>query len=140
MPVEVTVTSGTVADSSQADKLISEIEGQYLLADRAYDTNYVLYLVAYKGMEAVIPAKRNRKKKRKHKQEVYENPLSSGEDVSENKTLAWHCYSICEKHNLNILHNHHVRRRGHGRKREHRRNDSVHRRQPLSWCQQQLGL
>ena len=33
--INLTVTSGTVADSSQADKLISEIEGQYLLADRA---------------------------------------------------------------------------------------------------------
>ena len=71
MPVEVTVTSGTVADSSQADKLISDIEGQYLLAERAYDTNYVLDLVTSKGMEAVIPAKRNRKKKREHNQEVY---------------------------------------------------------------------
>ena len=70
MPVDLTVTSGTVADSSQADKLISEIEGQYLLADRAY---YVLDLVAYKGMEAVIPSKRNRKKKRENNQEVYEN-------------------------------------------------------------------
>ena len=70
MPVDLTVTSGTVADSSRADKLISEIEGQYLLADRAY---YVLDLVAYKGMEAVIPSKRNRKKKRENNQEVYEN-------------------------------------------------------------------
>ena len=73
MPIDLTVTSGTVADSSQADKLISEIEGQYLLADRAYDTNYVLDLVASKGMEAVIPPKRNRKKKREYNQEVYEN-------------------------------------------------------------------
>ena len=73
MPIDLTVTSGTVADSSQADKLISEIEGQYLLADRAYDTNYVLDLVASKGMEAVIPSKRNRKKKREYNQEVYEN-------------------------------------------------------------------
>ena len=73
MPIDLTVTSGTVADSSQADKLISEIEGQYLLADRAYDTNYVLDLVASKEMEAVIPSKRNRKKKREYNQEVYEN-------------------------------------------------------------------
>ena len=40
---------------SQADKLISEIEWQYLLADRAYVTNNVLDIVALKGMEAVIP-------------------------------------------------------------------------------------
>ena len=73
MPVDLTVTSGIVADSSQADKLISEKEGQYLLADRAYDTNYVLDLVASKGLEAVISAMRNRKKKREDNQEVYGN-------------------------------------------------------------------
>ena len=61
MPVDLIVTSGTVADSTQADKLISDIEGQYLLADRGYDPNGVLEIVHSKSMEAVIPPKRNRK-------------------------------------------------------------------------------
>ena len=73
MPVVFTVTSGTVADSSQADTLISDIEAQYLLADRGYDTNKVLELVACQRMEAVIPSKRNRKHKREYNEEVYEN-------------------------------------------------------------------
>ena len=47
MPVDITVTSETIADSSQADKLVSEIQAQYLLDDMGYDTNYVLYFVAF---------------------------------------------------------------------------------------------
>ena len=54
MPVKVTVTSGTVAD-------------------RGYDTNNVLDIVASQRMEAIIPPKRNRKEKREYAQEVYEN-------------------------------------------------------------------
>ena len=42
MPVKLTVTSGTVADSSQANKPIADINAQYLLADRGYDTNKVV--------------------------------------------------------------------------------------------------
>ena len=83
-----------MADSSQADTIISDIEGQYLLADRAYDTNYVLDLVASKGRGAVIPSKRNRKKKRIQSRKS----VSSGVYVSEIKNLARYCYSICEKH------------------------------------------
>ena len=53
-------------------------------------------------MEALIPAKRNRKKKREYNQEVYENrkSVSSREHVSEIKTLAQDSDAICEKHNL----------------------------------------
>ena len=42
MPVCFTVTSGTVADSSQANKLIADIASQFLLAYRGYDTNEVV--------------------------------------------------------------------------------------------------
>ena len=39
MPVDFRATSETVADRPQANKLISEIDAQYLLADRGYDSN-----------------------------------------------------------------------------------------------------
>ena len=72
MPVDLTVTRGTMADSSQADKLISDIEAQYLLADRGYDTNYVLDIAHSKKMQAVIPPTRNHKHKREYDQEIDE--------------------------------------------------------------------
>ena len=73
MPVCFTVTSGTVADSSQANKLIADIDAQYLLADRGYDSNEVVEKGISQGMEIVIPPKKNRKKKREYSQEIYKN-------------------------------------------------------------------
>ena len=39
MPVDFGVTRGTVVDRPQANKLTSEIDAQYLLANRGYDSN-----------------------------------------------------------------------------------------------------
>ena len=61
MPVYLTVTSGTIADSSQAHILISDIEAQYILADRGYDTNEIIEYANPRRMTVVIPPKRNRK-------------------------------------------------------------------------------
>ena len=58
MPVKLTVTSGTVADSSQANKPIADINAQYLLADRGYDTNKVVE-------EGISHRRRTVKKKRR---------------------------------------------------------------------------
>ena len=73
MPVCFTVTSGAVADSSQANKLIADIASQFLLADRGYDTNEVVEKGISQGMEIVIPPKKKRKKKREYSQEIYKN-------------------------------------------------------------------
>ena len=43
----------------------------YLLADKAYDTDAILDVCAQQGTEAVIPAKRNRKCARKHDEYLY---------------------------------------------------------------------
>ena len=73
MPVRVEITGGTVPDNSQAHELISEIEAQYLLADRAYDTDAIIQEAADRKMEAVIPPKKNRKIRRKYNKDIYEN-------------------------------------------------------------------
>ena len=73
MPVSFTVTSGTVSDSSQANKLIADFDAQYLLADRGYDTNEVIEEGISQGMVIVIPPKKNRKVQREYSKEIYEN-------------------------------------------------------------------
>ena len=73
MPVCFTVTSGTIADSSQANKLITDIDAQYLLADRGYDTNEIIEDAARRKMEVVIPAKKNRKVQREYNRKIYGN-------------------------------------------------------------------
>ena len=53
MPVRVSVTKGTAADCSQAVELIEGIDAEYLLADKAYDTNAIL---SYCEEHEVIPS------------------------------------------------------------------------------------
>jgi transposase len=65
------ITSGTVADCKLAEKLIEGCYVDYLLADRAYDTNKTLQLVKAIGAEAVIPPKKNRKEQRDFDREIY---------------------------------------------------------------------
>jgi len=44
---------------------------EYLLADRAYDSNAILEYAAQTGMQVVIPGKRNRKEKREYDEYLY---------------------------------------------------------------------
>ena len=71
MPVYFTVTSGTIADSSQACELISEIPAQYLLADRGYDTDAIIQEATGRKIEVVIPPKKNRKVQREYNHVIY---------------------------------------------------------------------
>ena len=71
MPVRLAVTEGTVADSSQALPLIEGIEAEYLLADKAYDTNEIIAAARKLGMDPVIPPKRNRREKRDYDKALY---------------------------------------------------------------------
>jgi transposase len=51
--------------------LIEGITAEYLLADKAYDSDAILECAAEHGMVAVIPPKRNRKQQRNHDKELY---------------------------------------------------------------------
>ena len=44
MPVRVLITEGTRADCSEAIELIKDIDAEYLLADRGYDSDEILNL------------------------------------------------------------------------------------------------
>ena len=65
------VTSGTVADCQLAGRLIEGVDVDYLLADKAYDTNEILQAIKAIGAEAVIPPKKNRKEQRWFDKEIY---------------------------------------------------------------------
>ncbi len=65
------ITSGTVADCAVAGQLIEGVDVDYLLADKAYDTNEILHLIKAHGAEAVIPPKKNRKEQRWFDKEIY---------------------------------------------------------------------
>ena len=71
MPVRVLVTSGTVADCSQAVTLIDGLFADYLLADKGYDTNEIIQWAIDHGMIAVIPPKKIRLDQREYDEYLY---------------------------------------------------------------------
>ncbi len=59
-PVRLIVTPGQVHDSVEAENLIEGLNGEYLLADKAYDSDRFRTTVAQAGLIAVIPPNRSR--------------------------------------------------------------------------------
>lgn len=71
MPVRVFITEGSVADCTQAHRLIEGFEADYLLADKGYDSDAILDQAKSQKMEPVIPPKRNRKEQRSYDKDLY---------------------------------------------------------------------
>ena len=65
------ITSGTVADCQLGEKLIEEIDADYLLADKGYDSDAIIEAARLNGMESVIPPRKNRKEQRPYDREIY---------------------------------------------------------------------
>jgi transposase len=65
------VTEGTVADCTQACKLIEGIDAMYLIADKGYDTDALIEQARSAGIETVIPPKKNRKNQREFDRYLY---------------------------------------------------------------------
>jgi transposase len=71
MPIRVIVTAGSVADCTQAGKLIEGFGADHLIADKGYDTNAILEMAGAAGMRAEIPPKSNRKEQREFDRHLY---------------------------------------------------------------------
>ena len=69
------LTVGQAGDCPQAPNLLAPDlrPGQLVLADRAYDADYVREQIAQEGGQAVIPSKKNRKVFIPHDEEIYKN-------------------------------------------------------------------
>jgi transposase len=70
-PVRVLVTAGTRADCSEAENLIAPFDAECLIADKGYDSMAILMLAAEKGMEVVIPPRKNRLEQRDYDKYLY---------------------------------------------------------------------
>ena len=71
MPVRVIITKGTTHDSKEASNLFEGISADYLLADKAYDSDDIVFQAENQGMKVVIPPKTNRKTKREFDRHLY---------------------------------------------------------------------
>ena len=71
MLVRLILTKGTTGDCTQAIPLIEDIEAEYLLADKGYDSNEIVEAALAKGMNPLIPPRSNRKNPRAYDEDLY---------------------------------------------------------------------
>jgi transposase len=72
-PVRAFVTAGTVADCKLGEELIEGIDAEVLLADKGYDVDEFITMAESKGMEVIIPPKKNRKVQRGYDKALYKH-------------------------------------------------------------------
>jgi len=71
-PTGFYLTAGQTHDLEGADVLLSDLQAEALLADKAYDADErVLKRLAQKDCEAVIPPKSSRKQQRSYDKDLY---------------------------------------------------------------------
>lgn len=71
-PVQLHITPGQAHDGVNAQELLRDATAcDYVIADRAYDSEYNLGRIAELGAEAVIPAGSGRIRERKYDKHVY---------------------------------------------------------------------
>jgi transposase len=71
LPVRVIITEGTKHDSTQAELLIDGIEAEYVLADKAYDSDSILEKIKSQNGQAVIPPRSSRINQRVYDKDIY---------------------------------------------------------------------
>ena len=63
-PIRIHLTAGNVADITPACDLIRGLKADWIIADRAYDSDGFIALAVKQGSEPVIPPKSNRLEQR----------------------------------------------------------------------------
>ena len=71
MPVRMVLTKGTQADCTQTQFLTADLQAQYLIADRGYDTDAIVAEAVAQGMEPVIPPRSHRREARYYDRDLY---------------------------------------------------------------------
>jgi transposase len=59
-PLKFIVTGGQVHDVTQAELLLDDQEGDYVIADKGYDSSLLVEYIEGRGFIPVIPARSNR--------------------------------------------------------------------------------
>jgi transposase len=71
MPIQVVVTDGTTAESTQTGVLIEGLTAGHPLADQGYDADEIIHQAIWPGMQPAIPQKRNRWVERRYDKALY---------------------------------------------------------------------
>lgn len=70
-PVRLLLTGGQTHDSVPVRELLRGIVAEHLLADKAYDNDALIQDIEHRGINAVIPPKRNRRIQREYDRHLY---------------------------------------------------------------------
>lgn len=70
-PLRLLLTGGQKADCQSAAALLANQRAKGVIADKGYDTDEIRRQLKARRMRAVIPAKRNRKRKFRHDKGLY---------------------------------------------------------------------
>ena len=70
-PLRFTLTAGQEHDITEADALIENMDSEYVIADRGYDSDQFRESIVSGGAEAVIPSRSNRKKPCSYDRHLY---------------------------------------------------------------------
>lgn len=70
-PLRFILTGGQVNDSTQADRLLDEVQSAHVIADKGYDSDRVLEKIEGLGAIAVVPPRANRRAQREYDKELY---------------------------------------------------------------------
>jgi transposase len=71
LPLRVVITDGTTADCTQAIGLLEFLSGEYVLADKGYDSQEIVDFIKNHGMIPVIPPRSSRKDQRQYDKDIY---------------------------------------------------------------------
>lgn len=72
-PVDFILTGGEIHDSQCADALLEGKNADFVIADKAYDSDKILHTIAQMEAIAVIPPKSNRKEQRDFDKHYYKD-------------------------------------------------------------------
>jgi len=70
-PLRFLLTGGQVHESRTAEAMLDGVEGDAVIADKAYDSNAIRAQVKAAGMKAVIPSKLSRTRRFRHDKALY---------------------------------------------------------------------
>ena len=71
MPIRAIVTDGTTADCTKLIELTHDLKGEYLIADKGYDSDKIIEYAKGEGFIPVIPPRKSRNNPRDYDKRLY---------------------------------------------------------------------
>jgi transposase len=90
-PLRVMATEATEPDCQRASDLVASLGASCILADKAYDSNEIIFSLSSRGIVPIIPPRINRESQRSYDKSIYKKRLSL--EISFLKMKEWRSLS-----------------------------------------------